>query len=273
MDNKSMFPTLQEIRDAHFCRREYERYLPLSRYLFRPVGFLLTWIGIRIGLTSEAVSWLSGLVGLIGLLCLLSAQTQLLPIGIGLLLLFNLLDCIDGSIARTMKTQNQYGKFLDSLMGWVDMGFWAVIGVMAYHNPQLLHWPNPLDKGVIVWLAAGGLTCFFFILVRYIEQIFDELLRDDWDKLLDKPESDISKNKTTGSRNNPTSVIMNIIRRINHNMRVRETQYLLLILAYWGKVIDLLLIVFLFYYTLHTMLLIIIYTARGKQIRNSLGIH
>ena len=270
---KFTYPILKEIRDAHTWKRDYERYLPISRFIFRPVGFVATWICIRLGLTSEAVSWLSGFVGLIGFLCLLSAQKQLLPIGIALLFFFNLLDCVDGSIARSMKTQNPYGRFLDSLMGWIDMGFWAVIGVMAYRHPQLLHWPNPLDKGMIVWLAVGCLTSFLYIYVVYTEQIFNALLREDWNKLFDKPKSDISKNKVPKNRNNPLSVIINIIRRINHNLRVRETHYFLLIFAYWWKVIDLLLVVFLFYYALHTILLIIVYSARGIQVRNFLGRH
>ncbi len=105
----STSPTLQEIRETHAWKREYERYLRLSRFVFRPVGFLLTWLAVRIGLTSEAVSWLSGFVGLIAYLCLISNQEHLLLVGIGLLCFFNLLDCVDGSIARTMKTENSYG--------------------------------------------------------------------------------------------------------------------------------------------------------------------
>lgn len=270
---KSVYPTLKEIRDAHAWKREYERYLLLSRYVFRPLGFLVTWVSIRIGLTSEAVSWLSGFVGLIGFLCLLSAQKQLLLIGIALLLFFNLLDCVDGSIARTMKTQNPYGRFLDSLMGWIDIGFWAVIGVVAYRHPQLLHWPEPLSKGAIIWLAIGGLTSFFFIFVGFIERTFDELLREDWDKLVQRQNEGISKERTGENRSNFLFSIRDIIRRINHNLRVRETHYFLLILAYWGKVIDLLLVVFLFYYVLHTILLIIIYSARGRQLRDKLYKH
>lgn len=61
----NIYPTLREIRETHAWKREYERYLPLSRYVFRPLGFLLTWLAIRIGLTSEVVLWLSGFVGLI----------------------------------------------------------------------------------------------------------------------------------------------------------------------------------------------------------------
>lgn len=61
--------------------------------------------------------------------------------------------------------------------------------------------------------------------------------------------------------------VMSFIRRINQNMRARETYYFLLILAFWGNVIDLLLAIFLFYYVLHTILLIIIYSRRGSQLR------
>ena len=132
-------PTLQEIREAHSWKRSYERFLPVSRFIFRPVSFPVTWLAIRIGLTSEAVSWLSGVVGLAGCIFLMSRNETLLAAGIGLLLLFNLLDCVDGGIARTMKTENPYGRFLDSICGGiVDLIFWAVVGVMAFRNPEYL---------------------------------------------------------------------------------------------------------------------------------------
>ncbi len=174
---KLTYPTLREIRETHAWKREYERYLPLSRFVFRPVGFLLTWIAIRIGLTSEAVSWLSGFIGLIAYLCLISSQEYLLLVGIGLLCFFNLLDCVDGSIARTMKTENPYGRFLDSIMYWIDMGFWALIGIVAYRYPGLLYCFDPLGYGPIFWLAVAGLTSYFFILIGFVESTFDQFVR------------------------------------------------------------------------------------------------
>jgi len=264
---KLAYPTLREIRDTHAWKREYERYLPLSRFVFRPLGFLLTWLAIRIGLTTEVVSWMSGFVGLVGCLCLLSSQKQYLVIGIALLLFFNLLDTVDGSIARTMKTENPYGRFLDSLMGWIDMGFWALIGIMAFRNPQLLYWPNPFNKGVIVWLAIGGSACYFFILVGYIEGIFDGLVREDWNKAFDKSESGIFEYSVTENRNTSPLSVLHIIRRINHNLRVRETHYFFLVLAFLGNVIDLFLMAFLCYYFLHVIFLIIIYCIRGRELR------
>ncbi len=267
---KSTYPTLQEIRDTHAWKYEYEKYLPLSRFVFRPIGFLLTWLAIRIGLTTEAVSWLSGFVGLIGCLCLLSSQQQLLPIGVGLLIFFNLLDCVDGSIARTMKTENPYGKFLDSLMGWIDIGFWALIGIMVYRHPELLYFSNPMSYGPIFWLAVGGLTCYFSNLRGYVETIFDQSVRGEWDNIRADCKTDskgIPKDVEAKQGFHRETPPFSVVRIICHNLRVRETHYFLLVFAYWGNVIDLLLGFFLFYFFLHTIFLIIIYSFRGKQIR------
>jgi len=269
---KSTYPTLQEIRSTHAWKREYERYLPLSRYVFRPLGFLLTWLAIRIGLTSESVSWLSGFVGLIGYLCLIINREKLLPVGIGLLLFFNLLDCVDGSISRTMKTENPYGQFLDSIMGWVDMGFWALIGIMAFQNPEFLFCPNPMGYSPVFWLAVGGLACYCHNLIGLLEGSFEQYLRDKWDNIRSDSKTDSEILPKDGeaarySRNEVQfSIVANIVRRINHNLRIRETHYLLLILAYLSKAIDLLLITFLFYYIIHVILLLVIYCKRGRHL-------
>lgn len=53
----NIYPTLRDIHSTHAWKREYERYLPLSRYVFRPLLFLSPWLAIRLGLTSETVSW------------------------------------------------------------------------------------------------------------------------------------------------------------------------------------------------------------------------
>ena len=268
----TVYPTLKEIRNAHAWKREYEKYLPLSRFVFRPIGFLLTWLAIRIGLTTEAVSWLSGLAGLTAYICLMSGREGLLLTGIGFLHLFNLLDCVDGSIARTMKTENPYGKYLDISMGWIDMGFWAIIGTMVYRHPIFLYYSNPLGYGPIFWLAVGGLTCYFSNLFKYIEGTFDNCLRNGWnniktkknDGLMDKPENVKTKEDFHSKTN--FSPVMSIIRKLNHNLRVRETTYFLLLLAYFCKIIDLLLIAYLFYYFMHTVILVIIYSIRGRQL-------
>jgi len=270
---KKPLPTLKEISEAHSWKRDYERYLPLSRYVFRPPGFLLTWLTIRMGLSSETVSWFSGLVGLIGCLCLINSREELLPIGILLLLFFNLLDCVDGSMARVMNTQNPYGRFLDSLMGFIDMAFWAIIGIMAYHHQKLLYFPDPIGYGSTFWLAVGGLACYFSIMVGYVERIFDGLVRDEWYQIksnADKDQESTNQNELSvkiSPKNSLLSQIIGILRAVSTNLRVRETHYFLLILAYFIRTIDLLLTLFFFYYSVQITSLIIIYTMRSKKLR------
>lgn len=267
-------PTLKNIRSSHTWKREYERYLPLSRYVFRPIGFLMTWVAIRLKLTTESVSWISGLAGLLGYICLLSSQLGLLPFGIAILIFFNLLDCVDGSLARTMKTENPYGRFLDSIMVWIDLGFWALIGIMAYRHPDLYFWFDSWIQNPIFWLAVGGLASYFSILANYIEMIFDRSAREAWDAINNKSNIDTRKLNTEETfsdnklKESSQFTLRQILAIIVHNLRVRETHYMLLIFAFGFKLIDLFLIVFLFFYFSLSIILIFIYCRRCKYLRD-----
>lgn len=269
----TMLPTLQDIREAHSWKRDYEKYLPISRFIFRPIGFLLTWMAIRVGLTTEAVSWFSGIVGVAGCLCLLSVSEGLLPLGLALLLFFNLLDCVDGSIARTMKTENPYGRFLDSVCGgFIDMSFWAVVGVMAFRHPDLLLWPTAFGYGPLLWFAIGFATCCLSIFLGFLEKNFDDLLRLQWDRVRLKGEEksrtgESVKQNAAKSASPIEGKARRVLKIINHNFRVRETHYFLLILTFYYHSIDFLLVAYLFYYLNHTILLLVVYSARGKLIR------
>jgi len=269
------YPTLHKIIDAHGWKRDYEKYLPLSRFVFRPVGFLFTWVAIRIGLTTEAVAWLSGVIGIAACVCLASGHESLLPVGISLLLFFNLLDCVDGSIARSMKTENPYGRFLDAICGGVVyQAFWGIIGIMAFRHPQHLLFPNPFGLSSLFWLMIGGLTCFFCIWVGYTERTFDELLRPHWDKLqVANRDGEVTAPDPVKVQSvaNPSQTLVwrTITRTINTNLRVQETHYLLLVLAFYTRTIDLFLASFLSYYFLQEIVLIIIYSRRGKLIKRS----
>lgn len=260
-------PTLSAIREAHGWKREYEQYLPLSRYLFRPVGFWLTWAAIRMGWTSEGVSWLSCLVGLAGCALLVSGSSQLLPAGIGLLFLFNLLDCVDGSLARTLKTQNPYGRFLDSVCGGViDLAFWAIVGIMAFQHPQLLYWPAPFGHGSIFWLAIGGTVCFLYLLLGLVESRFDELLKPFW-----RGEGSVAKRSEAQQAwiQQESCKLWPLRLIVATNLRVRETHYVFLLAAWLVGAVDFLLVLYLAYYFLHDILIMMVYAKRGREIRGT----
>ena len=181
-------PTLQQIREAHGWKYEYEKYMPISRFFYRPIGFFVTWGAVRIGMTTEMVSFLSGIVGTIACLLLIGKNEVYLIIGIFLLHLFNLLDCVDGSIARVMKTENTYGKFLDSVMGdLVDFAFFFTISIMVFRHPDLVTWSNPFKQGAIFWLVIGCLCAFLYIFLRHIEVLYEFQIYNKQVGLLNTP--------------------------------------------------------------------------------------
>lgn len=269
----TFLPTLDQIREAHSWKREYERYLPLSRYLYRPIGFLMTWVAVRIGLTTEVVSWLSGILGVGGLLCLMGKGLGLVWLGIGVLVLFNLLDCVDGSIARAMKTGNPYGKFLDSVLGDViDFAFFAAVGIMAYRHPLLVNLNSQSENAGLLCLALGGMTGFLSILLSHVEQLFDYQIRDQQlnNRGNTTSHATLPSEAVSTFRPNVTESTFKIfLRLLDRNFRVRETHYLLLIFAILTKSVEIFLLMFLTYYSLHTILTSIVFFRRTKQLRNS----
>jgi hypothetical protein len=181
---------------------------------------------------------------------------------------------VDGSIARTMKTQNPYGRFLDSIMVWIDLGFWALIGIMAYRHPDLYFLLDSSIQNPLIWLTVGGLASYFSILANYIEMIFDRSARKAWDEINCKSNTDADKldtEETISANKFKKSSLLSlrqIIVIINHNMRVRETHYMLLIFAFSFNLMDLFLAVFLFYYFLLSISLILIYCRRCRYLRD-----
>lgn len=256
-------PTLEKIRAAHSWKGEYERYLPLSRYIFRPLGFRLTWLAVRLGATSEAVSWLSAAVGLLGLVGLVSGREAAVQAGLVLLILFNLLDCVDGSIARAMRTENPYGRFLDSVCGGIiDLGFWAAVGVVAFQHPAFLYYPDGFGYGPLLWLSVGGAACLLAVTVGYMERTYDELLKEPWQKLQGAL-SGSTADAESQEREGPTVML----RHLSRNLRVRETHYVLLLIAWWIRAIDLLLVAYLTFYSVHVVLSLALYARRGRIIK------
>jgi hypothetical protein len=169
-----------------------------------------------------------------------------------------------------MKTENPYGRFLDSICGGIiDLIFWAVVGVMAFRNPEYLLIQKIVAVPEFTWLIIGSLACFLSIWLGYLEQTFDSLLRPAWETL------GVSDNTSSPHLNirqdTPDAAygIANIVRIINHNLRVRETHYMILLIAFIGRSIDLFLVIFFVYYLLSNILLMVIYSLRGAKVKKS----
>lgn len=255
--------TLDDIRTSHWrepVRAAYERPLLINTYLFRPVSFGLTWTAMRLGLSSEAVSWMSAVVGLAACAVLISRLEFAVPVGLALLCLFNLLDCVDGDLARTRRTQNPYGRFLDSVCGGIiDLAFWAVVGLMAYQHPEVVRWPEVFGMGPAMWAGVGFLVCWAYLSLELIEHSFDELLRGAWDERR-RGEAALDEQRPA------TDGLPATLRMLQTNLRVRETHYVLLIVAAALQAVDVLLLFYGVYYTLQSLVLLYVYRQRGLEV-------
>lgn len=106
-----------------------------TRYVLRPLSYPLTWILLRTGLTPNAVSFLSVGIALLGGLGL-AFDGSLGWVGVGLLFLFSILDCVDGNMARTTRSRSSWGAWSDALGGYVAYTA-ALLGVGASTQPIL----------------------------------------------------------------------------------------------------------------------------------------
>jgi phosphatidylglycerophosphate synthase len=261
---ESKYPTLKEIRKSHAPKIEYERYLFASRFVFRPPSFPAIWLAIRLGLSSETISWLSGVAALMGFVFLLWPGTPMIYLGIIFLILFNFLDCLDGGIARIMGTRNPYGHFLDSIMSWADMLFWGVIGVLVLRVPELRTIGDSYAIVEEFWFIVGLLSAFFATYAAYLESTFDQVLKKHWETILRQEGEQIAITPIAGK-----SGVEVFIRTAFHNLRVRETHYLLLPLFCFLGFVDVFLSFFLFLNVVYTFILLFIYCRRGRKIYNA----
>lgn len=89
--------------------------------VFRPISFFVTPIALKLGLSANAVTLTRALIA--GLMPLAAWAFGMSPlIAAGLAVIFQILDCVDGNIARTTGTSTALGHYFDFV---TDMSFRA----------------------------------------------------------------------------------------------------------------------------------------------------
>lgn len=137
-------------------------------YVGRPLSYILTIPFLYTKISPNAVSLISIVPLIIGfaLMCV-GRTTGILVVGWSCFFLWNLLDGVDGNIARYKKQFSKMGSVYDAMSGYVAMvlSFFAW-GVAAAHNPGLFQSivQIPLDAYIIL----GALSGVFVIFPRFI---------------------------------------------------------------------------------------------------------
>ena len=148
-----MTVTIDEIKKK--CSDErYFAYDSLQDRLFVPVAMYLVWLFVRIGVSGNAVSWLSALVAVLGAFLLTSSDSLVVLIGSFGYILWCLLDYVDGAVARFNGKGSVAGQYIDWIMHVIaHIAIIAGIAIGAMNSVGA--WIYPF---VILGIVAAGLT-------------------------------------------------------------------------------------------------------------------
>jgi phosphatidylglycerophosphate synthase len=124
---------------------EYRRHEKLAEdrhevwtfYVARPLSFPLTALCLRLGISANQATALSVPVYLTGALLLAFGSWPAAVVGALLINAWLVVDCVDGNIARTLRTASPFGGYVDALSGYVVLGSVSfAAGMGAYFEPS-----------------------------------------------------------------------------------------------------------------------------------------
>ncbi len=145
--------TFDEVKTK--CSKErYFAYDSLQDRLFVPVALYLVWFFVRIGVSGNAVSWLSAFVAVLGAFLLTSNDTLVVLIGSFGYILWCLLDYVDGAVARFNDKGGVAGQYVDWIMH-VIAHIAIIVGIAVGAMNSAGSWINPF---AILGIVAAGLT-------------------------------------------------------------------------------------------------------------------
>jgi len=93
-------------------------------YLYRPLSFPITYACLRLNLTANTVTFFSLLLAISLILLTSSWVSQGQYIASFIVLLYFILDCVDGNIARITNKHSKQGEYFDAVVGII---FWVIV--------------------------------------------------------------------------------------------------------------------------------------------------
>ncbi len=153
---------------------EYKRSLKmveveevLDMVLYRPLAFLFVKSILRTSITPNQITVVSMLFGIAGAVAIGLGTAQAALLAALLLIIYDVLDCSDGQLARLKKNGTKAGRILDGVADYivnVAMYFGIAIGYAWQSDNPLLWW--------LLTAAAGGSNMLHSILVDYYRNRF-----------------------------------------------------------------------------------------------------
>lgn len=159
--------TLAELRLSSREKRQTDDALLVI--LLRPISDLISLFMIKCSVSANAVTYFNYVLSLISLYLICLGDFFIL-MGLVGLIFWQMLDIIDGTIARVTNNLSVVGGCIDHLIGiHVSTLLPFSMGVGIYNSQGLANYvPNlAILSASQVWLVAGGVTGFVFLLLRF----------------------------------------------------------------------------------------------------------
>jgi phosphatidylglycerophosphate synthase len=127
----------------------------------RPLSFVLTYLLMKLKVTANQATFLSFCLSIIGSILLATQSHTQTLVGLIVMNLWIVFDCVDGNIARTTGKSSLYGEFLDGISGYA---YTSLLYLALATNVVI---QNPINNWWV--LILGAMTSIFTILPRLIE--------------------------------------------------------------------------------------------------------
>ena len=174
----------------------------LGKLLYRPISFVFASMAANLGISANAISYASTVVALCACVMFLFIGTAFHIIGAVLMIVWVIMDCVDGNIARCVQ-KKPFGEFADSLSSYMLVGFMGTfMSIAAYYEGGLM-----IKAGTPWIIFIGALASSSDTMMRLIYQKYKNVER----KLAD--EGVIILEEDFRSQNSSTSNIKAIIDR------------------------------------------------------------
>jgi len=143
----------------------------MTAFLYRPLSYPASWAFLALGISPNAVTYVSMAF------CAAAFALSLVPhiachwIAIAFFLVFAVLDCADGNMARTLNKKSLYGSWVDAAGGYLAYAtqlFSIGLSCFAFTGDSFLG--VPLPWGGATWILFGAFAACCNLLMRLFHQ-------------------------------------------------------------------------------------------------------
>lgn len=153
---KDTFPA-----EKKFVESVYGRIIPV-----RKISYWFTIPLLHMGITAFQASVLSMYIAILACVLIVIPNSFARVIGIVLVPIWHIFDCVDGNIARYTKTASDFGSAVDAICGYFIESFLPFsLGIAAYNIGS-----NYFSISPAVFIIFGALGSICYTLMRLIHQ-------------------------------------------------------------------------------------------------------